>query len=49
MISEMLLQQASGNAGTIKYGGGGGDAKKATGDWEEDDEFWSEDENGNDE
>ena len=49
MISEKLLQQASGNAGTIKYGGGGGDAKKATGDWEEDDEFWSEDENGNDE
>ena len=32
-----LLQAASGNAGTIGYGGGGGDAKRNTGveEWEE--------------
>ena len=30
-----LLQAASGNAGTIGYGGGGGNAKKWEGEWEE--------------
>ena len=30
-----LLQAASGNAGTIGYGGGGGNAKKWRDEWEE--------------
>ena len=30
-----LLQAASGNAGTIGYGGSGGDAKKWGDEWEE--------------
>ena len=35
--NDYLLQAASGNAGTIGYGGGGGDAKRNTGveEWEE--------------
>ena len=35
--SDYLLQAASGNAGTIGYGGDGGDAKRNTGveEWEE--------------
>ena len=34
--NDYLLQAASGNAGTIGYGGGGGDAKRNTGveEWE---------------
>ena len=37
MQEDNLLQAASGNAGTIGYGGGGGDAKRNTGveEWEE--------------
>ena len=36
MEEDNLLQAASGNAGTIGYGGGGGDAKRNTGveEWE---------------
>ena len=38
MENDYLLQAASGNAGSIGYGGGGGDAKRNTGveEWEED-------------
>ena len=35
MQEDNLLQAASGNAGTIGYGGGGGDAKKWGDEWEE--------------
>ena len=37
MQEDNLLQAASGNAGTIGYGGSGGDAKRNTGveEWEE--------------
>ena len=37
MQNDNLLQAASGNAGTIGYGGDGGDAKRNTGveEWEE--------------
>ena len=35
MENDYLLQAASGNAGTIDYGGGGGDAKKWGDEWEE--------------
>ena len=37
MENDNLLQAASGNAGTIGYGGGGGDAKRNTSveEWEE--------------
>ena len=37
MQEDNLLQAASGNAGTIGYGGDGGDAKRNTGveEWEE--------------
>ena len=37
MENDYLLQAASGNAGTIGYGGDGGDAKRNTGveEWEE--------------
>ena len=35
MQEDNLLQAASGNAGTIGYGGGGGNAKKWEGEWEE--------------
>ena len=37
MENDNLLQAASGNAGTIGYGGSGGDAKRNTGveEWEE--------------
>ena len=37
MLEDNLLQAASGNAGTIGYGGSGGDAKRNTGveEWEE--------------
>ena len=36
MENDYLLQAASGNAGTIGYGGSGGDAKKWWGEeWEE--------------
>ena len=37
MQNDNLLQAASGNAGTIGYGGSGGDAKRNTGveEWEE--------------
>ena len=38
MQEDNLLQAASGNAGTIGYGGGGGDAKKHGEEWEEDDQ-----------
>ena len=33
--NDYLLQAASGNAGTIGYGGGGGDAKKHVGSWDD--------------
>ena len=35
MQEDNLLQAASGNAGTIGYGGSGGDAKKWGDEWEE--------------
>lgn len=35
MENDYLLQAASGNAGTIGYGGGGGDAKKYGEEWED--------------
>ena len=35
MQEDNLLQAASGNAGTIGYGGGGGNAKKWRDEWEE--------------
>ena len=37
MQNDCLLQAASGNAGTIGYGGSGGDAKRNTGveEWED--------------
>ena len=35
MQEDNLLQAASGNAGSIGYGGGGGDAKKWGEEWEE--------------
>ena len=40
MQEDNLLQAASGNAGTIGYGGDGGDAKRNTGveEWEEEEE-----------
>ena len=34
-----LLQAASGNAGTIGYGGGGGNAKKWGDEWEEEEAY----------
>lgn len=37
MENERLLQAASGNAGTIGYGGGGGDAKRWGDEWEDED------------
>lgn len=40
MAVESLLDAASGNAGTIGYGGDAGDAKKHNGDWDD----WDEEE-----
>ncbi|WP_315563383.1 hypothetical protein [Segatella oris] len=39
MQEDNLLQAASGNAGTIGYGGGGGDAKKWGDEWEEEEAY----------
>ena len=41
MQNDCLLQAASGNAGTIGYGGSGGDAKRNTGveEWEDEEAF----------
>lgn len=40
LAEEYLLDAASGNAGSLHYGGGGGDAKKHSGQWDD----WDEEE-----
>ena len=40
LAKEYLLDAASGNAGSLHYGGGGGDAKKHSGQWDD----WDEEE-----
>ena len=48
LAEETLLDAASGNAGSLHYGGSGGDAKKHSGAWDEWDDEEEEEDNEND-